>query len=71
MAKGYIFDLLKIEHGWIITLFSLFRIGWLKAGEDNRFYKCLQLGIGKIELTLSIGWNNSSISLNSDIRGVS
>ena len=71
MAKGYIFDLLKIENGWIMTLFSFFRIGWLKAGEDSRFYKCLQLGIGKIELTLSIGWNNSSISLNSDIRGVS
>ena len=71
MAKGYIFDVLKIENGWIMILFSFFRIGWLKAGEDNRFYKCLQLGIGKIELTLSIGWNNSSISLNSDIRGVS
>ena len=71
MAKGYIFDLLKIENGWIVTLFSLFRIGWLKAGEDNRFYKCLQLGIGTIELTISIGWNNSSITVDGNVRGVS
>ena len=71
MAKGYIFDLLKIENGWIMTLFSFFRIGWLRTGEDNRFYKCLQLAIGKIELTLSIGWNNSSLTIDGNTRGIS
>ena len=71
MDKGYIFDLLKIENGWILTLFSFFRIGWLKAGESNGFYKCLQLGIGKFELTFSIGWNNSLIIIDDEIKGIS
>ena len=71
MTKGFIFDLLKIENGWIITLFSFFRIGWLRAGRDNNFYKCLQLGIGKIELTHSIGWNDSSLSIDDSVRGIS
>ena len=71
MNKGYIFDLIKIENGWVICLLSFFRIGWIRCGEDNRFYKCLQFGIGKIELTFAIGWNNSYIAIDSDLQGIS
>ena len=71
MNKGFIFDLLKIENGWVITLFSFFRIGWLRTGGNEKFYKCLQLGIGKIELTSSIGWNDSSLSIDDSVRGIS
>ena len=71
MNKGYIFDLLKIENGWILTLFSFFRIGWLRATELDGLYKCLQLGIGKFELTFSIGWNQSLIISDNEIRGIS
>ena len=71
MNKGYIFDLIKVENGWVICLFSFFRIGWLRASEDSRFYKCLQLGIGKIELTISIGWNNSFLTIDNEISGIS
>ena len=27
MSKGFIFDLVKLENGWIVTLFSFFKIG--------------------------------------------
>ena len=57
--RGYIFDLLKLENGWIITLFKFFRIGWLRGDEGFGAYKCFQLGIGKLELTISLGWKNS------------
>ena len=71
MNKGYIFDLITMENGWVITLFSFFRIGWLSGTDDNRFYKCLQLGIWKLELTISIGWNNSSLTIDGNTKGIS
>ena len=59
MSRGYVFDLIKIENGWVVTLFSFFRLGWLKGNEDYGSYKCLQFGLGKLELTISLGWKNS------------
>ena len=71
MIKGYIFDLLKIENGWIVTLFSFFRIGWLTGDEGFGPYKCMQFSIGKLELTLSLGWKNSYQIEIDEVKGYS
>jgi len=71
MIKGYIFDLLKIENGWIVTLFSFFRIGWLTGDEGFGPYKCMQFRIGKLELTLSLGWKNSYQIEIDEVKGYS
>jgi len=71
MNRGYLFDLIKLENGWIITLFSVFRIGWLTGNEGFGPYKCIQVGIGKLELTISLGWKNSIQLTNDEVRGYS
>ena len=59
MTRGYVFDLIKLETGWVVTLLSFFRLGWLGGDEGFGAYKCLQFGLGKLELTISLGWKNS------------
>ena len=70
MSKGFIFDLLKLENGWVLTLFSIFRIGWIGSADDIKFYKCFQLGLSKLELTFSTGWGSSHLEID-DIEGYS
>tara|TARA_R100000808_G_C2099561_1_gene117132 strand:- start:236 stop:451 length:216 start_codon:yes stop_codon:yes gene_type:complete len=57
MTKGYIFDLMKMENGWVITLFSIFKFGYLNNAYDFGIYKCFQIGIYKLELTFSLSWD--------------
>ena len=69
--RGYIFDLLKLENGWIITLLLIFRFGWIKGDDGFGPYKCIQFGIGKLEFTFSLAWkNNMKISID-NIEGYS
>ena len=71
MNRGYVFDLLKLENGCVITLFSFFTIGLLKGNEGFGSFRCLQLGIGKLELTISLAWKNSSELSVDKTRGFS
>ena len=71
MSKGFIFDLVKLENGWIVTLFSLFKIAWINTDIDNNFYKCCQISFGKLQLTLSIGWKHSSLIIDNNVEGIS
>ena len=71
MNKGYIFDLVKLENGWITTWLSFFSIGWINRDLDSNFYKCIQVCFGKLQLTFSIGWNSSSLVIDNNSRGIS
>tara|TARA_R110002020_G_scaffold23434_1_gene77907 strand:- start:1900 stop:2112 length:213 start_codon:yes stop_codon:yes gene_type:complete len=70
MIKGSMFDFLKVTNGWVMTIFSFFKIGWLTGEEDSRLFKCLQIGIGRLELTMSFGWKTGDVKI-SDIQGYS
>ena len=69
--RGYIFDLLKLENGWVLTLFSFFRIGWLSGNEGYGPFKCLQFGIGKLESTISLAWKDSLTITIDEVKGYS
>ena len=71
MTRGYIFDLIKLENGWVVTLCSFLRLGWLKGDEGFGSYKSLQFGLGKLEITISLGWKNSSQITIDEMRGYS
>ena len=58
-SKGYIFDLVKLENGWIVTLFSFFSLGYLNENIESKFYKCFQISISKLQLTFSIDWSRA------------
>ena len=59
MNKGYIFDLLKIENGFIITLFKLIRFGAFKGDEGFGPYSSILFGIYRLELVISLAWKPS------------
>ena len=62
--KGYMFDLVKLNNGLIITLISIFKIGF---AIDRRTI-CIVLGILKLELTLSLKYGEESVSTH--IKGM-
>ena len=69
--KGFIFDLIKLENGWVITLFSLFKFGYLSGDEDFRHFKCIQLGLWKLEFTFSLAWKTEGSLSIDNIEGLS
>ena len=62
--KGYIFDLLKLENGFVITLIYIIKYGWLGTDLESKFYKCIQIGFGKLEFTFSISWGKQILSID-------
>jgi len=71
MTKGSIFNLLKLENGLVISLFKIFKIGFLMGEEDYRNYLSMQIGISKLEFTLSIALKSKESLSISDIEGYS
>jgi hypothetical protein len=65
-SKGYIFDLLKLENGYLVTLFSFIQIGYSSGDEFERFFKCIQFGFGKLVITFSLGWKSSLLEPNTE-----
>ena len=59
MTKGIIFDLIKLDNGFLITLFRLFKIGTITDNEGYGKYYTLLFGIRKLEFTLSLTWRSS------------
>ena len=59
MTKGIIFDLIKLDNGFLITLFRLFKLGTITDNEGYGKYYTLLFGIRKLEFTLSLTWRSS------------
>ena len=59
MTKGIIFDLIKLDNGFLLTFFRLFKIGTITDNEGYGQYYTLLLGIKKLEFTLSLTWRSS------------
>ena len=59
MAKGIIFDLIKLDNGFLITFFRLFKIGTLTDDDGYGRYYTLLLGIRRLEFTLSLTWRTA------------
>ena len=66
MAKGFIFDLIKLDNGFLLTIFRLFKIGTIHDNEGYGKYYTLLLGIKKLEFTLSLTWRTA---LNGNEKG--
>ena len=66
MAKGIIFDLIKLDNGFLITFFRLFKIGTLTDDDGYGRYYTLLLGIRILEFTLSLTWRTA---LNGNEKG--
>ena len=59
MNKGIIFDLIKLDNGFLLTIFKLFKIGALKDNEGYGKYCTLLFGIRRLEFTLSLTWRTA------------
>ena len=59
MNKGYIFNLAKLENGFICTLFKLFKFGLIKGDDGFGPYNSILLGIYRLELVISLAWKPS------------
>ena len=59
MTKGIIFDLIKLDNGFLLTIFRLFKIGTITDNEGYGQYYTLLLGIKQLEFTLSLTWRTA------------
>ena len=66
MSKGIIFDLIKLDNGFLLTICRLFKIGTLTDNEGYGKYYTLLLGIKRLEFTLSLTWRTA---LNGNQKG--
>tara|TARA_R100000152_G_C6597723_1_gene55966 strand:- start:228 stop:446 length:219 start_codon:yes stop_codon:yes gene_type:complete len=69
--QGFIFDLLKLENGWILTLFLIFRFGLLKGTNEYGTYGSIHVGIWKLEFTISLAWKDSLAVIIDEVKGYS
>ena len=69
--KGFIFDLVKLENGWVITLFSLFKFGYLFGDEGFGNFQSIQIGLWKLEFTISFAWRTKESLSIDNIEGIS
>ena len=59
MSKGFIVDLIRVENGFILTLFKFFRFALFRGDEGFGNYSSILLGIYKLELVISLAWKPS------------
>ena len=59
MTQGFIFDLIKLDNGFLLTIFKLLKIGILTDNEGYGKYYTLLLGIRRLEFTLSLTWRTA------------
>ena len=59
MTQGFIFDLIKLDNGFLLTIFKLLKIGILTDNEGYCKYYTLLLGIRRLEFTLSLTWRTA------------
>jgi len=60
MAKGIIFDLLQLNNGIILTLFRIFKIGFIKDNQGFGTFYTLMLACYKLETSVSIAWRTKA-----------
>ena len=56
--KAYLFDLLFLNNGVIITLFKYLKIAVMKDNQGEGNFVLLQIAIWKFETTLSLTWKD-------------
>jgi len=58
-VKAYLFDLLFLNNGVIMTLFKYFKIAVMKDNQGEGAFILFQIAIWKFETTLSLTWRDS------------
>jgi hypothetical protein len=56
--KAYLFDLLFLNNGVVVTLFKYFKIAIMKDNDGSGPFVLLQVAIWKFEITLSLTWKD-------------
>ena len=56
--KAYLFDLLFLNNGVIVTLFKYLKIAVMKDNQGEGSFVLLQIAIWKFETTLSLTWKD-------------
>jgi len=59
MNKGYIFDLLKLDNGWIVTLLAIFKFGLFRGNEGFGPFTSVLFAIYRLEVVISLAWKPS------------
>jgi hypothetical protein len=57
-VKAYLFDLLFLNNGVIVTLFKYLKIAIMKDNQGEGNFVLLQIAIWKFETTLSLTWKD-------------
>ena len=56
--KSYLFDLLFLNNGVVLTLFKYLKIAVMKDDQGEGPFVLLQIALWKFETTLSLTWKN-------------
>jgi len=57
-VKSYLFDLLFLNNGVVLTLFKYLKIAIMKDDQGEAPFVLLQIALWKFETTLSLTWKN-------------
>lgn len=57
---GFIFDILTIDNGIILTFFRIFKVAFIKDNQGYGTFYTLMLAIHKLETSVSIAWRTKN-----------